>query len=69
MVRADITLAVVPSRGPAERQRLKDLALLLRVLLQEEQQELRAAVDGALDRCAYVLHDMAMLEVHLMLGR
>ena len=52
MVRAEIPLAVVPSRTPAERQRLGDLALLLRTLLQEEQQALQAAVTSALDRSA-----------------
>ena len=50
MVRAEIPLVVVPAQGPAETRRTADLTLLLRVLLQEEQQELRAAVTDALDR-------------------
>ena len=50
MVSSDVPLHVVSSRGRAERQHLADIAMLMRVLLQEEQQALRAALTDAADR-------------------
>lgn len=54
MVRAEVPVKIVPSATHAERQRAKDLGLLMRILLQEEQQALQVALSDARDRCGTV---------------
>lgn len=49
MMRADIPLDIVPATGRAERESVRDLGVLMRMLIEEERQELQSHVEDAQD--------------------